>query len=281
MQFGHQPGARATRPSLALRAGLPSRIALASFRQLDYASRIAALTRRRGDMAYPSAVDLIADLRALRLLEPAQLDEAARWAEQHPDPKTLARLLMDRRWLTPYQANLLLAGHGAELALGNYIVLSRLGEGGMGRVFKARHRRLGHSVALKLIRKDRLSNPAAVQRFEREIAAACHVSHPNVVRAFDADVADGKMFLAMELVDGIDLDKLVNGEGPLPIAVACEYTRQIADGLAACHERGLVHRDIKPKNLLLTRARLENPKSLLSRFWTWAWLVLMYKALKK
>ena len=212
-------------------------------------------------MVYASAADLVADLRALRLLEPAQLDEAARWADQHSEPKAFARILMDRRWLTPYQANLLLAGHGAELALGNFMVLARLGEGGMGRVFKARHRKLGHIVALKLIRKDRLSNPAAVQRFEREIAAACHVTHPNVVRALDADVADGKTFLAMELVDGIDLDKLVGGNGPLPIAEACEYARQIASGLAACHERGLVHRDIKPKNLLLTRARLENPKS--------------------
>jgi serine/threonine-protein kinase len=236
-------------------------IAIASFRHLDYAAPNAALTRRRGVMAYSAAADLVAELRSFRILEPAQLDEAARLADTEADPKALARLLVERRRLTPYQANLLLLGRGAELVLGSYIILARVGEGGMGEVFRARHRRLGHIVALKLIRKDRLSNPAAVQRFEREIAVACQVAHPNVVRAFDADVAGGKMFLAMEFVEGLDLDTLLSGNGPLPIAEACEYARQTAAGLAACHERGLVHRDIKPKNLLLTRAGIENPKS--------------------
>jgi serine/threonine-protein kinase len=212
-------------------------------------------------MAYSAAADLVAELRTLQLLEPARLDVAARLAEQQPDPKALARTLLERRWLTPYQANLLLVGRGAELVLGSYIILTRIGEGGMGEVFKARQRRLGQIVALKLIRKDRLSNQAAVQRFEREIAIACHVEHPNVVRAFDAEVANGTMFLAMEFVEGIDLGKLVSDNDPLPIAEACEYARQTAGGLAACHERGLVHRDIKPKNVLLTRAKLENPKS--------------------
>jgi WD40 repeat protein/serine/threonine protein kinase len=214
-------------------------------------------------MAYAAAADVIADLRALSLLEPPRLDEAARLAQQQADPIALVRVLVERRWLTPYQANSLLLGRGAELVLGGYFILTRVGEGGMGQVFKARHRRLGHIVALKLIRKDRLSNPAAVQRFEREIAIACHVEHPNVVRAFDADVANGTKFLAMEFVEGIDLDRLVSDNGPLPIAEACEYARQTAAGLAACHERGLVHRDIKPKNVLLTRSKsgIRNSKS--------------------
>ncbi|HMF14082.1 MAG TPA: serine/threonine-protein kinase, partial [Gemmataceae bacterium] len=203
-------------------------------------------------MAHATAAELIADVRALGLLEPAQLDLAVQLSDQQSDSKTLARILAERRLLTPFQANLLLGGHGPELALGSYVVLARVGEGGMGQVFKARHRRLGHVVALKVLRRDRLTNPAAVKRFEREVSAACQVEHPNIVRAFDAGVADGKMFLAMEYVEGIELDRLVKDQGPLQVAEACEYVRQTASGLAACHARGLIHRDVKPKNLLLT-----------------------------
>ncbi|HMF14561.1 MAG TPA: serine/threonine-protein kinase, partial [Gemmataceae bacterium] len=203
-------------------------------------------------MAYATAAELIAGARALGLLEPAQLDDVARLSDGQSEPKTLARALVEGHFLTPFQANSLLQGHGAELRLGNYVILTRVGEGGMGQVFKARHSRLGHVVALKILRKDRLANPAAVKRFEREVSAACQVEHPNVVRAFDADVTGGTMFLAMEYVEGIELDKLVRGSGALPVAEACEYARQTAAGLAACHERGLVHRDVKPKNLLLT-----------------------------
>jgi WD40 repeat protein/tRNA A-37 threonylcarbamoyl transferase component Bud32 len=228
------------------------RVGLASAPQLEYASASATLPQPRVVMAYASAADLIADLRALKLLEPAQLDEAARLQDEQPDPNALARELVDRRWLTPFQANLILLGRGPELMLGAYVILARVGEGGMGEVFKARHRRLGHIVALKVLRKDRLSNSAAVKRFEREVEVACQVVHPNVVRAFDAELSDGTMFLAMEYVEGIDLDKLVKDSGPLPVAEACTYASQIAAGLAACHAAGLVHRDIKPKNLLLT-----------------------------
>jgi serine/threonine-protein kinase len=203
-------------------------------------------------MAYASTADMLADLRALRLLEPEQSAQAARLEARAGDPEALAQQLVERRWLTSYQASLLLQGRGSELVLGSYILLARIGEGGMGEVFKARHRRLGRIVALKVIRQKRLDNPAAVQRFEREMKAVCQVAHPNVVHAVDADDADGKLFIAMELVDGIDLGKLVASSGPLSVAEACEYVRQAAVGLEACHARGLIHRDIKPSNLLLT-----------------------------
>jgi serine/threonine-protein kinase len=210
-------------------------------------------------MGYATAADLIADLRTLRLLEPAQLEEAAQLEDRFSNPKELASELIERQWLTPFQVNLLLQDRGSDLALGSYVLLAHLGEGGMGKVFKARHAKLGRIVALKVIRQDRLSNPAAIKRFEREMGAACQVSHPNVVHAFDADEANGKLFIAMELVEGIDLGKLVKGSGPLPVAEACEYVRQAAEGLAACHERGLIHRDIKPRNLLLTRTKENAP----------------------
>jgi serine/threonine-protein kinase len=203
-------------------------------------------------MPQATTADLLADLRSLPLLEAAQREELAQRQDQFDDPVALTRELMDRRWLTPFQANLLLQGRGADLVRGAYVILARVGEGGMGHVFKARHQKLGHIVALKVIRKDRLSNPAAVERFKRELSAAPRVSHPNVVSAFDAGEHQGTLFLAMEFVEGIDLGKLVADSGLLPVGEACEYARQIAEGLAACHACGLVHRDVKPKNLLLT-----------------------------
>src|SRR5258706_384336 len=108
---------------------------------------------------------LIAALRQHRLLDFKQWDELN--SLHFPDPKSLAKELIQRDWLTPYQANQLLNGKGHELILGSYILLERLGEGGMGQVFKARHRNLGRISAIKLIRKERLDNLNAVRRFQR------------------------------------------------------------------------------------------------------------------
>jgi serine/threonine-protein kinase len=148
------------------------------------------------------------------------------------DPKALARELLQRGWLTAYQANLLLSGRGQELVLGQYILLQRLGEGGMGQVFKACHRNLGRIVAIKLIKKERLANPATIKRFEREIRAVAALSHPNIVLAYDADRIGDTHLLVMEYVEGAtDLAQLVKKHGPLPAARACEYVRQAALGL--------------------------------------------------
>jgi tRNA A-37 threonylcarbamoyl transferase component Bud32 len=139
---------------------------------------------------------------------------------------------------------------GSQLA--EYEILDRLGEGGMGQVFKARHRRLNRVVALKVIRPEQLRNPKSVQRFQREARAAGRLSHANIVQVYDAAEADGTYFLAMEFVEGTDLAALVHKHGPMPVPLACEYVRQASLGLQHAHERGLVHRDIKPSNLLLT-----------------------------
>lgn len=193
-------------------------------------------------------------LRQLGLLEQAQLDAIAKTLRPKcPDPKALARELVQRGWLTPYQVNQIAKGNAAELRLGSYVILERLGEGGMGAVFKARHVKMSRMVALKVIRKEKLTSAAAVQRFQREVKAAAHLNHPNIVQAHDADEANGTHFLAMEYVEGTDLHKLIQEKGPLPVAAACEYVRQAALGLQHAHKRGLVHRDIKPANLLLTR----------------------------
>src|SRR6516162_2468493 len=202
-------------------------------------------------MSLPSTANLVDVLRQYRLLEPAQLDEVARTLQQRfPDPRALTKELMQRGWLSAYQANHILQGKAADLQLGTYILIERLGEGGMGQVFKARHPKMGRTVALKLIRKDRLANPQAIRRFEHEIRAAAQVSHPNVVTAYDAAQVGDTHFFVMEYVEGIDLNKLVRESGPLPVEQACAYIRQAALGLQHAHERGLIHRDIKPSNLL-------------------------------
>jgi eukaryotic-like serine/threonine-protein kinase len=204
-------------------------------------------------MPVESAADLLDALRLGKLLEPAQLEELTGGLLAHfPDSRSLAAHLIRRGWLTPYQANQLLQGRGAGLLLGSYVLMDRLGEGGMGQVFKARNWKLGRVVALKLIRKERLGNPDAVRRFHREIRAAAQLDHPHVVHAYDADEAGGAHFFVMELVEGTDLGRLVKKEGPLPIDLACAYARQAALGLQHAFERGLVHRDVKPQNLLLT-----------------------------
>jgi hypothetical protein len=195
---------------------------------------------------------LLDALRRLRLLEPARLDELARRPGGDDDPRALARALVRRGWLTPYQADRLLGGRGDDLVLGPYALLEPLGEGGMGEVFKARHLNLGRVAALKVLRPDLLRRPNALRRFRREVRAAARLAHPNVVRAYDAGESGGRPFLVMEYVEGVDLARLVHESGPLEVAQACEYVRQSALGLQHAHAHGLVHRDVKPSNLLLT-----------------------------
>ncbi len=136
--------------------------------------------------------------------------------------------------------------------LGQYRLLQKLGEGGFGTVYKALHSRLDKIVALKVLTASRLRDPHAVDRFDREMRAVGKLHHINIVAAHDAGEIDGMHYLVMELVDGIDLSKLVKQHGRLPIGAACELIRQAAVGLQHVHEHGLVHRDIKPSNLMLT-----------------------------
>ncbi|HEY1859609.1 MAG TPA: protein kinase, partial [Gemmataceae bacterium] len=133
-----------------------------------------------------------------------------------------------------------------------YRVLELLGSGGMGRVYKAEHRIMERLVALKVINRNLVENPAAVERFRREVKTAARLIHPNIVTAFDAEQVENCHFLVMEYVEGQSLDRVVQKRGRLPVAEACDYVRQAALGLQYAHERGMVHRDIKPQNLMRT-----------------------------
>jgi serine/threonine protein kinase len=163
----------------------------------------------------------------------------------------LSRALVKAGKLTPYQAAAVYQKKSCGLLIGNYLILEKLGQGGMGVVFKARHRRVGRVGALKILPPSFARDKSAVVRFRREVRAAGRVKHPNVVAAQDADEDRGVHFLVMDYVEGRDLDRVVRERGPLSVIEAVDYLIQAARGLEAAHAQGIIHRDIKPGNLML------------------------------
>jgi tRNA A-37 threonylcarbamoyl transferase component Bud32 len=133
-----------------------------------------------------------------------------------------------------------------------YRVGELLGVGGMGAVYKAEHLLMERPVALKVLNRELIDKPATIERFRREVRAAARLTHPNIVAAFDAEQAGEVHFLVMEYVEGVSLARRIAEDGPLPLAQACDFVRQTALGLQHAHECGMVHRDIKPQNLMLT-----------------------------
>ena len=194
--------------------------------------------------------EFIVCLRKSRLVDPSEMDVLV---DEFSSSETLAmaRTLVARDILTPFQAKALVRGKYRGLVLGNYAVLEKLGEGGMGQVFKARHLRMDRVVCLKVMRSGARKSPEQVARFRREAETVAALSHPNIVVAHDADEADGIPYLVMECIDGIDLARYVEKHGPLPAQQATELVTQVACALDYAHGRGVIHRDIKPHNLML------------------------------
>ncbi len=202
-------------------------------------------------------------LRQSRLLSEAELEQAAsRFGDTEP-AQSIADALVDQGVLTAFQARQVYSGDTQPLALGQYRLLDELGRGGMGRVYKALHTIMGRVVAIKVIAPELVQNPVAVEWFRREVRASTHLVHPNIVMAYDANEEDGLHFLVMEYVPGVNLDRLVRQHGPLPVDHACALMRQAALGLQHAHEKGMVHRDIKPGNLLIPAVEGEAPADVL------------------
>jgi serine/threonine-protein kinase len=134
--------------------------------------------------------------------------------------------------------------------VGKYVILDRLGSGSMGRVYKAHHQLMGRVVALKIIAPELVTNDRVTSRFQREMKLVGRLDHPNVVRAYDADQANGILYIVMEYVSGVSLGQKLK-EGVLAPVDVVSYAAQAALGLHHAHEQGIVHRDIKPSNLLL------------------------------
>jgi serine/threonine protein kinase len=166
------------------------------------------------------------------------------------DGDALTQRLIAAGKLTTFQAAAVREGRLDELVIGNYEVLDRLGAGGMGTVYKAKHRRMKRVVAIKVLSRNIGESEKFIQRFQREVEAVARLSHPNIVMAHDADEAEVGHFLVMEFVNGRDLASEVQGRGPLPVAEAVECIAQTARALDYAHEQGIIHRDIKPANLL-------------------------------
>ena len=155
--------------------------------------------------------------------------------------------------VTAFQAERVCAGHVGGLVFGEYVVLDRIGAGGMGEVFKGRHRTMDRIVAIKVLPDKKLDSPGAVERFKREVRAAARLHHPNIVTAYDAGHKGDLHYLVLEYVEGRSLFDVVNDRGPLPVDQAMDFVLQAARGLEYAHGQGVFHRDIKPANLLLDK----------------------------
>src|SRR5262245_59742610 len=134
--------------------------------------------------------------------------------------------------------------------LGHYEIRAKLGEGGMGAVYRAHDPRLGRDVALKVLPPDMAGDPARLERFTREARAIAALNHPHIVTIYSTEEANGIRFLTMELVDGQSLDTLIPSGG-LPIAEFLEIALPLADALAAAHQKQITHRDLKPANVMV------------------------------
>ncbi len=182
---------------------------------------------------------------------PREMERAA-GGRSFADADFVAGRLVEDGLLTRWQADKLLEGRYKGFFLGKYKLLDHLGSGGMSSVYLGEHVLMQRRVAIKVLPKKRVRDGSYLARFHREARAVASLDHRNIVRAYDVDNQGSIHYLVMEYVEGRDLQRIVKEEGPLEFAAAAEYIRQSAEGLAHAHQAGLVHRDVKPANLLVT-----------------------------
>jgi serine/threonine protein kinase len=201
-------------------------------------------------MTISTSEEFLDALEKANLVESDQLAAARRQAADALDLRALCKALIQQNILTAWQVGQLLVGR-ASFYVGQYKLIDLLGSGGMGHVFLACHTMMNRTVALKRMSKQLSNDPASRDRFLTEARAVAALDHPNIIRAYSVDYDDGRYYMVMEYVEGTDLQKMVAQQGPLGFEDAVGYIRQAADGLAHAHQRGLIHCDIKPSNLLV------------------------------
>ncbi len=203
-------------------------------------------------------VDAFLDLvRRSGLVEKDRLAELVvelkREADGHSvsDTELVARRFVQANLITRWQADRLLEGRYKGFFLGKYKLLGHLGTGGMSRVYLGEHVLMQRRVAIKVLPKDRVEDSSYLARFHREAQAAASLDHRNIVRAYDIDNVGDLHYIVMEYIEGRDLQQMVKDGGPMDYVAAADYIRQAAEGLAHAHQSGLIHRDVKPGNLLV------------------------------
>ena len=207
-----------------------------------------------------SEIDFVDGLRRSGLMPQDEIDQLLMdlsWdrSKSHGDSSSLAKRLIRSEKLTQFQAKLLLRGRWKGLVLGNYTILDKLGQGGMGSVFKARHTRMGRTVCLKVVNAAGRQSPDVIERFRNEARALASLTHPNIVVAHDANETRGIPYLVMEYIDGADLSKRIKKNGPLSVVETLDIASQTARALAYAHSQGVIHRDVKPHNIVADRSR--------------------------
>jgi len=185
----------------------------------------------------------------------ARVDQLFASASPPENPTGLASALVREGFLTRWQADQFLQGKCRGFQFGAYHILDRLGSGGMSCVYLCKHRVMPLKVAVKVLPKSMADDDTMLKRFYREARASAALDHPHVIHAYQIDQTDQFHYMVMEYVDGKSLEDIVLKEGPLSVPRAVKYIRQAAAGLQYIHETGLVHRDIKPGNLLLDYAK--------------------------
>lgn len=191
-------------------------------------------------------------------------------AERRSDTELFAKELVKSRKLTKFQASAVYQGKTQGLVFGDYFVLDKIGVGGMGKVFKARHRQTGQVFALKVMSSQAMKSAKAIRRFQQETEVAKRLRHPNIVATYSSGELDGLHYLIMQYIDGENLRNEAKSRVKMPVSEVVSAMIQTARGLEYAHGQGAVHRDIKPSNLLLDKtgtvmildmglARIEDP----------------------
>jgi serine/threonine protein kinase len=209
-------------------------------------------------MPAPSTADEFVDLvRKSAVLDEPRLAEYVHRLKSDPaaprDPSGVAGLFVRDGLLTYFQAEQFLQGKWKRFSIGKYKVLEKLGSGGMGQVFLCEHKLMRRRVAVKVLPVNKAQDPSSLERFYREARAVAALDHPNIVRAYDIDQDDNLHFLVMEYVDGSSMQDMIKKTGPMDPNRACHYMYWSAVGLQHAHANGLIHRDIKPGNILVDR----------------------------